>query len=112
MKLPGLVLLLVIPVFASEGRWSDHPALEPFDLSEEELPDDIYLVRTRGSLPQADGIVVHGVHQSLYIISGDAITVFGLVEQGCAVFPLHKPDAADDFISPTSAEYGPMIRVV
>ena len=102
--LPGLVLLFIIPAFASDsqGRWTDHPALQSFDLNEAELPDYIYLVRTRGALPQTRGIVMHGAHQGLYIISGDSNTIMGLVEQGCAVFPLQKPSAADVYISPAS----------
>jgi hypothetical protein len=65
-----------------------HPALQPFDLTGKKLPANLFLVRTRGELPQADGIVVHGDHEGVFLVSGDPAVVRGLAQKGCAVIPL------------------------
>jgi aminopeptidase YwaD len=69
-------------------RWADHPALRPFAAAAGELPVELYLVRTRGELPDAAGVVVHGVHNRVFLVSGDPAAVTGLAYRGCAVIPL------------------------
>jgi hypothetical protein len=103
MMLFGLLLLFTIPSIAvgSPGEWADHPALQSFSLSGQELPAVVYLVRTRGSLPSIDGLAVHGSHEGLFVVSGEEALVMGLVEQGCGVFPLVKPGDSDESVPMT-----------
>jgi hypothetical protein len=70
------------------AAWAQHPALGHFGVSGMTLPATLYLVRTRGVLPEIDGIAVHGAQDGVYLVSGDAKTVWGLAQYGCAVFPL------------------------
>jgi hypothetical protein len=84
----------------SYGKWAAHPALQAFDLSTAQLPSKLYLVRTRGSLPSTEGIVIHGVRDGVFVVSGDPAVVTGLAHRGCAVIPLRKPRVTE---SPTSS---------
>lgn len=73
----------------------NHPALQPFHLEGKKLPPDLYLVRTRGELPNRDGIVVHGAHRGIFLVSGAPDIVMGLSRSGCAVMKLEElPSAA------------------
>jgi hypothetical protein len=71
-------------------RWAKHPALQPFDVAGEELPSRLFLVRTRGELPELDGVVVHGVHNGVFLVSGDPNVVRDLARSGCAVILLYE----------------------
>jgi aminopeptidase YwaD len=44
-----------------------------------------------------DGIVVHGIHESVFLVSGDPVVVMALAESGCSVTPLDKSPAAPRF---------------
>jgi len=92
------VLLLVFQAFGSDPSpgWADHPALRCFDLAGAELPDRIFLVRTRGTLPTVRGVTVLGSREGLYAVSGEESAVIELLELGCGVFPLEKPDSPFD----------------
>jgi hypothetical protein len=75
-------------------RWAKHPALQPFNVSSKELPSSLFLVRTRGQLPETDGIVVHGTHNGLFLVSGNATAIRSLSQRGCFVMPLRDlPEA-------------------
>ena len=78
-------------------RWAGHPALEQFALNGQELPAELFLVRTRGMLPEAVGITVHGVHDGVFLVSGDPVVIAGLAQEGCSVTPLTKLPAASRF---------------
>ena len=78
-------------------RWAGHPALEPFALTERDLPAELYLVRTRGTLPAAAGIVVHGSHDGVFLVSGDPLVIQGFAQEGCFVTLLTKLPAASRF---------------
>jgi hypothetical protein len=76
---------------AAAGDWlSEHPVLKSFRVSARDLPSELFLVRTRGKLPDAPGIVVHGVRDGAYLVSGDHEKVMALAQSGCAVIPLTK----------------------
>jgi hypothetical protein len=82
--------------------WLGHAALQPFDVRGKKLPSTLFLVRTRGELPEADGVVVHGVHNGVFLVSGDPTVVQGLAQRGCAVIRLYDsptppPPAARDW---------------
>jgi hypothetical protein len=79
---------------ASVDPWAQHPALQQFDIAGKELPATLYLIRTRGELPETDGVVVYGVHNGLYLVSGDAKAVKELAHNGYAVIPLRNEPAA------------------
>jgi hypothetical protein len=70
------------------GKWAHHPALQAFSLDKQALPSEIYLVRTRGQLPEKDGIIVHGTSNNVFVVSGDPGTVMALAQNGCSVTPL------------------------
>jgi hypothetical protein len=75
-------------------RWAKHPALQPFNVSSKELPSSLFLVRTRGQLPETEGVAVHGTHNGLFLVSGDATAVRSLSQRGCFVMPLRDlPEA-------------------
>lgn len=82
---------------AASDKWADHPALQNFDLAGKELPSGLFLVRTRGELPPADGVVVHGAYNRMFLVSGDPTSVTGLARRGCAVIPLRDLPAAPKF---------------
>jgi aminopeptidase YwaD len=103
LALFGAILLLaafVTPCFAGDvtaapaDRFDRHPVLTSFGLSAENLPAELFLVRTRGELPRATGVVVHASRGGLYLVSGDPDAVFSLADEGCAVFPLPRTTAA------------------
>ena len=107
MRLPTIVLALVTMVaFASAGRASGdpaerpsdevgvHPALRPFGATIEDLPAEIYLVRTRGELPAVPGIQVHGARGGVFLVSGEPEAVAALERAGCAVIPVAGLPAA------------------
>ena len=71
------------------GNWADHPALQDFQLSERDLPDVLYLVRTGGTLPHLNGISIHSQLDNLFLVSGNEPTVLQLNRMGCSVSPLH-----------------------
>ena len=74
--------------------WADHPALEQFNVSGKTLPATLYLVRTPDGLRKTEGLVIHGAHNSLYLVSGDPKVVAALAQQErCAVFPLESAPA-------------------
>ena len=80
---------------AAAGDWlSEHPVLKSFGVSAKDLSSDLFLVRTRGKLPDATGIVVHGVRNGVFLVSGDRERVMSLAQEGCAVFPLSTSPAA------------------
>jgi aminopeptidase YwaD len=79
--------------------WAEHPALQSFDLSGQELPRELYLVRSRAELPVMDGIVVHGVFNDVSLVSGDPVAIMGLTQKGHAVIPLREKPAAPRFAS-------------
>jgi hypothetical protein len=85
-----ILLTLITPsaALAADGDLAGHPALAPFDLTGEELPSELFLVRTRGELPEEPGVVVHGAYKDVHLVSGDAAIVLRLAESGCAVIPL------------------------
>jgi len=76
------------------GRWADHPALQSFSLSGQELPTKLYLVRSRSELPAISGVVVHGVSNDVTLVSGDPAIIMGLAQKGHAVIPLSEHPAA------------------
>lgn len=93
--LPAALLAVVITstAFADEpGSWRNHQALQDFQFAGEELPNTLYLARTRGTLPAVEGVTVHSQMDGLFVISGDEIVVLQLNQMGCSVFPLQKPD--------------------
>jgi hypothetical protein len=75
-------------------RRGDHPALAPFGVDVAELPAELYLVRSRGELPQVAGVEVHGVRNGVYLVSGDRDAVMSLARAQCAVFPIEGLPAA------------------
>lgn len=79
--------------------WADHPALQSFDLSGQELPRELYLVRSRSPLPATAGVVVHGVFNDVSLVSGDPVAIMGLTQKGHAVIPLKENPAAPRFAS-------------
>ena len=72
----------------ADGKWVNHPALQSFALAGKDLPAELYLVRTRGELPDDTGLTVHGTRNGVYVVSGEREVVMGLAYKGCAVFPL------------------------
>jgi hypothetical protein len=86
-------------------QWADHPAVQPFAVDARQLPAEIYLVRTRGQLPDAPGVVVHGQRGGVYLVSGDADVVMGLAQRGCAVIPLRGLSSTE-----AAAVSGPTVR--
>lgn len=80
-------------------QWETHPALKHFAVAGQELPSELSLVRTRGELPEAAGITVHGVHKGVFLVSGDPIAVTELAKKGCAVIPLKDLPAVSRFAS-------------
>jgi aminopeptidase YwaD len=99
----GAILLLaalVTPSLAGDvttapgDRPGGHPVLDSFDASSRDLPGELFLVRTRGELPHATGIVVHASRGGLYLVSGNRDAVFSLAKEGCAVFPVPRSAAA------------------
>ncbi len=101
-----LLAVLMIGVISSVSfgydaeSWDDHPALQDFQLSEGDLPDVLYLVRTRGNLPNLSGITLHSQLDGLFLISGDEGTVLQLNLMGCSVFPIHRLER-DQLSNPT-----------
>lgn len=90
-----LVGSIAIPALADEQlnlrneyRWAKHPALQPFDVAGKTLPSELYFVRTRGDLPDVDGVVSYGKHKDVFLVSGDEDVVLGLARLGCAVIPI------------------------
>lgn len=90
-----LVESIAIPALAdeqlnlrTEDRWAKHPALQPFDVAGKALPSELYFVRTRGGLPEVDGVVAYGKHKDVFLVSGDEDVVLGLARLGCAVIPI------------------------
>jgi hypothetical protein len=77
------------PVARAGGR-SQHPALAPYGVDVARLPTELYLVRSRGALPKSAGVEVHGVHESVYLVSGDRDAVMALARKQCAVFPIDE----------------------
>jgi hypothetical protein len=74
-----------------------HAALRPFDLAGKALPDNLFLVRTRGELPagaMAAGVVVLGERNGVFLVSGAPDAVMALAGTGCAVFPIEGVPAA------------------
>ncbi|MFH1755442.1 MAG: M28 family peptidase, partial [Candidatus Latescibacterota bacterium] len=67
-----------------------HPALKSFSIAGQELPSELFIVRTRGNLPDTEGIVVHGESNGLFLVSGDEQVVLALTQKGCGVTPLHS----------------------
>jgi hypothetical protein len=77
------------PVARTDGR-DQHPALAPFGVDVARLPAVLYLVRSRGALPKSAGVEVHGVRESVYLVSGDRDAVMALARKQCAVFPVDE----------------------
>lgn len=75
-------------------QWADHPALEQFGVAGRELPSNLFLVKTRGSLPDTPGIQVHGEHHAVYLVSGDPAIVRDLAQYGYAMIALKDLPAA------------------
>lgn len=102
VRFGGFLVLAVLatPVLAGPGeaaaadRSGRHPVLESFGVSAKDLPAELFLVRTRGELPRAAGVVVHASRGGLYLVSGDSDAVLSLAQQGCAVFPVPSTTAA------------------
>ncbi len=85
-----LVLTAGVPASQTPDRWKNHPALESYKLGGQQLPAELYFVRTRSPLPQVTGITVHGEYEHVYLVSGDRDLVFSLTKLGFGVYPL-KP---------------------
>jgi aminopeptidase YwaD len=88
------------PIFAVEANehqvpapWANHPVLRQFSLDGKELPSELFLVRTRGYLPEKPGIVVHGEISGLYLVSGDPAKISALTRSGFSVTPLRSRPA-------------------
>ena len=79
---------------AAADRPGGNPLLGSFGVSSTDLPPDLFLVRTRGGLPRAAGIVVHAERDGLYLVSGDRDAVFSLSREGCGVYPVPGSTAA------------------
>ncbi len=75
------------------GRWDKNPALQPFDVAGKDLPPQLFLVRTNRPLPEKKGIAVHGMHDGMYLVSGDAETVLDLARSGCTIMLLDDSPA-------------------
>jgi hypothetical protein len=73
---------------APANPWEGHPALEPFGISGRDLPTPLFLVRTRGKLPDAPGVTIHAVRGGLFLVSGDATEMMRLSQRGCGVTKL------------------------
>lgn len=73
---------------AAAGQWTNHPVLRSFSLNTRDLPPELYVVRTRGRLPEAAGVVVHAERDGVFVVSGETETIQSLGQKGCAVFPL------------------------
>ncbi len=89
------------PAFAGENtnsldfdRLAKHPALQPFDIAGKKLPSNLFLVRTRGDLPVKKGLMVHGTHKDVFLVSGDTKVVMDLTKSGCTVLPVKDLPAA------------------
>jgi len=67
-----------------------HPALEPFNVQGKKLPDNLFLVRTRGALPDDAEVVVLGRHNDVLLVSGDPEKAWDLARRGCAVMPVEN----------------------
>jgi aminopeptidase YwaD len=86
---------VIAPAFAVDDvsvpnvdRWAEHPALQPFHVSDKELPPNLFLVSTYGHLPATDGITVHGTHDGVYLVSGSTFALRSLSLRGCTVAPV------------------------
>jgi hypothetical protein len=85
--LVGLFLLSAAdPV--PEDPWASHPALQPYNVSGQQLPEQLYLVRGSRALPPITGVTVHGEYEHVSLVSGDSKAVFLLSELGFGVYPL------------------------
>ncbi len=75
-------------------RREEHPALQPFHVPLRELPPNLFLVRTRGRLPEMDGVFIHGEHDGVFLVSGSIAALRALSLRGCTVTPvLDIPEA-------------------
>lgn len=90
-----LTAAVSIPVLAVEESSlrnvepiSKHPVLQPFDVSGKDLPQNLFLVKTRGELPVASGISVHGEHDGVFLVSGKPKVIQELTKKGCAIISL------------------------
>lgn len=99
MSIPRISLLIALVLLAAASVSGDtgaepaattagHPALRAFGVEASELPAELYLVRTRGELPAATGVIVHAVRDGVFLVSGDREEIAGFGQKGCAVFPL------------------------
>ena len=89
--LTGLFIASALAVTVASGptvdRWAEHPALQPFHVSGEELPPRLFLVRTSGRLPETDGIIVHGSYDGVFLVSGSTAALRALSLRGYIVTP-------------------------
>ena len=58
------------------------------------LPEVIYLVRTRGELPNCSGLTIYGEVNGLFLVHGAEEDVLRLTQLGCGVFPLSESVSA------------------
>jgi hypothetical protein len=76
-------------------RAAANPLLEAFGLAGRDLPHDLFLVRTRGELPETDGVTVHGARKGVFLVSGDPRAMLNLAQKGCAVMPMPESAAVE-----------------
>jgi len=100
-SIAALIAVSLTNVIAAAGthdrlggdRWAGHPAVKPFAVNGQDLPAEIFLVRTRGTLPLVDGIIVHAARGGMFLVSGNATAIEELSRQGCSVSPLTESPA-------------------
>ena len=92
VAVPGLAATDVrVPI---TEQWEKHPTFKPFNISDRELPPRLFLVRTDGEPPEADGIIIHGMRDGAYLVSGSIFALRGLSLHGCSVTPVAEmPEA-------------------
>ncbi len=99
--IPSLVIAVILtgsiiaPAFAVDDatvpivdRWLEHPALQPFHVSGQELPSRLFLVRGCDRLAETDGVIVHGTHDGVFLVSGSIAALRALSLRGCIVTPV------------------------
>lgn len=67
---------------------ADDPALKPFEIDGKELPRNLFFVSPGGTLPDMEGITVHGNHEGVFLVSGSRADLRALSMCGCRVTPV------------------------
>lgn len=89
-----LLILLVCPGPSLQAASADHPIVTEMGLAGNDLPAELFLVRSASSLTSGPGLTVHGRLRDTYLVSGTTKAVQALPAQGC--FVLELPDPAPD----------------